>query len=60
MTSEPEIGRLSVQYPGGLAARFRWGTTGTADEVFGVSEGTGALFDYGSGGMDREYRDAPV
>jgi hypothetical protein len=50
VTSEPEIGRLSVQYPGGLAARFRWGGTGTADAVFAVSEATGALFEYGTEG----------
>lgn len=43
-----EIGRLSVQYPGGLAARFRWGGSGRAAEVFGISESTGTLADYGT------------
>ena len=47
MTADSEIGRLSVQYPGGLSARYRWGGTGRADEVFGVSEGGGTLFDFG-------------
>jgi hypothetical protein len=47
VTSKPEIGRLSVQYPGGFSARYRWAGTGRADEVFGVSEGSGALVDYG-------------
>jgi hypothetical protein len=47
VTPETEIGRLSVQYPGGLSARYRWAGTGRADEVFGVSEGSGALVDYG-------------
>jgi len=47
VTAEPEIGRLSVQYPGGLSARYRWGPTGRADDVFGVSEGSGDLVDYG-------------
>ncbi len=41
-----EIGRLSVQYPGGLAARFRWAGTGRADEVFAISEATGTLTDF--------------
>ena len=50
MTAEPEIGRLSVQYPGGFSARYRWGGTGRADEVFGVSEGSGTLSDYGIDG----------
>jgi outer membrane protein assembly factor BamB len=41
-----EIGRLSVQYPGGIAARFRWGGSGRADEVFAISESSGTLTDY--------------
>lgn len=48
MSGLPEIGRLSVQYPGGLAARFRWSGSGRAAEVFGVSESAGTLNDYGS------------
>jgi hypothetical protein len=43
-----EVGRLSVQYPGGLAARYRWAGSGRADDVFGISESTGTLTDYGS------------
>jgi hypothetical protein len=45
---DAEIGRLSVQYPGGIAARFRWGGSGRADEVFAMSEATGELTDYGA------------
>jgi outer membrane protein assembly factor BamB len=33
-----------------LAARFRWGGSGTAEAVFAVSEATGALFEYGTDG----------
>ena len=43
-----EVRRLSVQYPGGLAARYRWGGTGSAQDVFSISEGDGALHDLGS------------
>lgn len=49
MTSgQPEIGRLAVQYPGGLAARFRWAGSGRAAEVFAMSEAEGTLTDLGS------------
>jgi hypothetical protein len=44
--SEADVGRLSVQYPGGIAARFRWAGSGRADEVFALSETGGALTDY--------------
>jgi outer membrane protein assembly factor BamB len=44
--TEAEIGRLSVQYPGGIAARFRWGGSGRAEEVFAISESSGTLTDY--------------
>jgi len=44
--SDAEIGRLAVQYPGGIAARFRWGGSGRADEVFATSEASGSLTDY--------------
>ena len=52
-TAEPpagvrEVQRLSVQYPGGLAARFRWSGSGRAADVFALSEGGGELYDYGS------------
>ena len=41
-----EVGRASVGYPGGLAARFRWGGSGSAAEVFALSESGGALVDH--------------
>ena len=43
-----EVQRLSVQYPGGFAARYRWAGSGQADEVFGISEATGKLNDFGA------------
>jgi hypothetical protein len=46
--TEAEVQRLSVQYPGGLAARYRWAGSGRADDVFGISEATGTLIDLGS------------
>jgi outer membrane protein assembly factor BamB len=48
-----EVGRLSVQYPGGLAARYRWAGSGRADEVFAISESTGTLTDYGALGGEQ-------
>lgn len=42
--SEP--GRETVAYPGGLAARYRWGGSGSAEAVFALSEGGGTLFDH--------------
>jgi hypothetical protein len=44
----PEVGRLSVQYPGGIAARFRWAGSGQGDAVFGISEAAGTLTDFGA------------
>lgn len=41
-----EVGRSSVGYPGGLAARYRWGGSGSADEVFALSESGGDLTDH--------------
>jgi len=46
--TETEVQRLSVQYPGGLAARYRWAGSGRAEEVFGISEAAGTLIDLGS------------
>ena len=46
-SAQPEVGRLSVQYPGGIAARFRWAGSGQGDAVFGISESTGTLTDFG-------------
>ncbi|HEX5466399.1 MAG TPA: PQQ-binding-like beta-propeller repeat protein [Candidatus Limnocylindrales bacterium] len=44
---EPEVQRAAVRYPGGLSARLRWGGSGQAAEVFGISEGGGSLIDHG-------------
>ena len=34
-----------VQYPGGLAARYRWAGSGAGDALFGISESGGHLID---------------
>lgn len=41
-----EVGRATVGYPGGLAARYRWGGSGSAEEVFALSESGGDLTDH--------------
>lgn len=41
-----EVRRASIGYPGGLAARYRWGGSGSAEEVFALSESGGALTDH--------------
>ena len=41
-----EVGRSTVGYPGGLAARYRWGGSGSAEDVFALSESGGALTDH--------------
>lgn len=41
------VHRSSVQYPGGLAARYRWAGSGSAAEVFSLSETGGSLTDHG-------------
>jgi hypothetical protein len=41
-----EVGRSTVGYPGGLAAWYRWGGSGTAEEVFALSESGGDLTDH--------------
>ena len=46
MTTEP--GRSSVQYPGGLAARYRWAGSGQAAAVFALTEAGGTLTDHGT------------
>jgi hypothetical protein len=46
IADDDAVKRLSVQYPGGLAARYRWGASGSAEQVFGVSESEGSLNDY--------------
>ncbi|MFI5254740.1 MAG: PQQ-binding-like beta-propeller repeat protein [Candidatus Limnocylindrales bacterium] len=45
--SEAEPQRAAVQYPGGLAARYRWGGSGQAAAVFALSEQGGTLTDHG-------------
>ena len=42
-----EVHRAAVQYPGGLAARFRWAGTGGAEAVFALSETGGERVDHG-------------
>lgn len=42
-----EVQRAVVQYPGGLAARYRWAGSGQADAVFALSEAGGSLIDVG-------------
>ena len=46
--AETDVGRQQVQFPGGIAARFRWGASGHAAEVFGISESAGELTDLAS------------
>lgn len=41
-----DVRRTSVGYPGGLAARYRWGGSGSADAVFSLSESGGRLTDH--------------
>jgi hypothetical protein len=41
------VRRAQVQYPGGLAARYRWSGSGRAAEVFAVSEVVDRLIDLG-------------
>jgi len=45
VTLEPRD--LTVTYPGGLRARWRWGGSGQAAAVFALSEAGGALVDHG-------------
>ncbi len=40
-----EVQRARIQYPGGLAARYRWAGSSSADEVFALSESGGSLID---------------
>jgi hypothetical protein len=41
-----EVQRATIAYPGGLTARYRWGGSGSADEVFALSESSGSLTDH--------------
>jgi len=43
-----EVQRHSVAYPGGLTVRYRWGGSGSGDEVFALSEDGGSLADHGA------------
>ncbi|MGH2406997.1 MAG: PQQ-binding-like beta-propeller repeat protein [Candidatus Limnocylindrales bacterium] len=45
--SQAEPQRAAVQYPGGLAARYRWAGSGQAAAVFALSEAGGTLTDHG-------------
>lgn len=45
MSAEPRD--ATVAYPGGLRARWRWGGSGQAAEVFALSEAGGTLTDHG-------------
>ena len=43
-----EVQRASIQYPGGLAARYRWAGSGRGKDVFALSEAGGSLIDLGA------------
>ena len=43
--SEPR--NAAITYPGGLRARWRWGGSGSAAEVFALTEAAGSLVDLG-------------
>ena len=45
VTAEPR--NATITYPGGLRARWRWGGSGSAAEVFALSEVGGSLVDLG-------------
>ncbi len=47
MTAASDARRATIQYPGGLHARYRWAGSGAAAAVFAASEATGALVDHG-------------
>jgi outer membrane protein assembly factor BamB len=40
-------GRSTVQYPGGLAGRYRWAGSGESESVFSLTETGGRLEDHG-------------
>ena len=43
--SEPR--NATVQFPGGVRARWRWSGSGRGDEVFALTEASGGLVDHG-------------
>jgi hypothetical protein len=45
MTAEPR--HATVDYPGGVRIRFRWGGSGQGAAVFALTEGSGPLTDHG-------------
>lgn len=45
MTGEPR--NATVQYPGGIRARWRWAGSGRGNDVFALSEAGGGLIDLG-------------
>jgi hypothetical protein len=47
MGSATDPRRATIQYPGGLHARYRWAGSGMAAEVFATSEALGMLIDHG-------------
>jgi hypothetical protein len=44
--SEPR--NATIAYPGGLRARWRWGGSGSAAQVFALTEAGGSLVDFGT------------
>jgi PQQ-like domain len=42
-----EPGNAIVTYPGGLRGRWRWGGSGSATEVFALTEAAGPVVDFG-------------
>jgi hypothetical protein len=55
-----EVQRSAVQYPGGLAARYRWAGSGQAEAVFALSETGGSLTDLGSMATEAPDRACPA
>lgn len=47
MAAASEPRRATIQYPGGLHARYRWAGSGAAGIVFATSEAAGTLVDHG-------------
>ena len=45
--AQPEPRNATVQYPGGIRARWRWAGSGRAADVFALTEVGGALHDHG-------------
>lgn len=56
MAMAGDVQRASIQYPGGLAARYRWAGSGQGPDVFALSEAGGSLADLGSLASDAPER----